>query len=314
MTTPLAQYLNDVAPLRPRAGIWRILLGLAFAVAGQIVATVVIFALYAVVTSATTDMGFGEALDRAGALRSPGSLIAVLLTFIGPILGVWLAMRWLHKAGTGILMGHSGQLDIALFNRAAAIFLVLGVAAFLVTLPLQGLERNLPMSRWLVWVAPALVVTFVQVFAEELLFRGYLQSHLAARFRSPLIFVGIPTLIFGAAHASNAAAFGANAWIVLLAPTLIGLMAAHLTVRTGNLGPAVGLHFANNTLGLLLVAVPGPFGQLSLFLHPFDIQDVATVRPFIIGNLAFLGLAYIAFLALVPPRRAGLQRPADVFK
>lgn len=314
MTTPLAQYRTDVAHLRPNAKIWRILLGLGFAVIGQVIGTVVVFALYAVVVSATTSRGFGEALDRAGALDTPGSLIAVLLTFLGPILGVWLAMRWLHRSGTGVLMGHSGQLDIAGFNRAAAIFLVLGVAAFLVMLPFQGLERNLPMSRWLVWVIPALLVTFVQVFAEELLFRGYLQSQLAARFRSPLIFVGVPTLIFAAAHTSNAAAFGANAWIVLLAPMLIGLMAAHLTIRTGNLGPAVGLHFANNTLGLLLVAVPGPFGQLSLFLHPFDISDIATVRPFILGNLAFLGLAYIAFLALVPPRRAGLQRPADVFK
>jgi len=313
MQTPLDSYRSEVAPLRERAQIWRLVVGLGFAASGQVIATIVIFAGFAALAT-LGGAQFDRALDDAGALRSPASLLAVLLTFIGVTAGIWLAMRLLHKSSLGAISGVGGRLDGNGFAISAALFLVLGLIAMLMVLPFQGYQRNLEFGQWALWVGPALVVTFIQVHAEELVFRGYLQSHLAARFASPVIFVGVPALIFASAHIPNAMAFGANAWLVLLAPLMIGLMAAHLTIRTGNLGAAVGLHFANNTLGLLLVSVPGPFGQLGLFLHPFDPADVATVRPFILGNLAFLLLAYGAFLALVPPRRAGLQHPAEVFK
>ncbi|MSU89427.1 CPBP family intramembrane metalloprotease [Rhodobacteraceae bacterium 2CG4] len=313
MTTPLDNYRTEVAPLRDRAQIWRLLVGLGFAAGGQVAATLVIFAAFAGIV-ALGGVPFGQALDQAGALRSPGSLIAVLATFAGVTAGLWLAMRLLHRAPLGAVTGTGGRLDGNGFAVAAALFLALGLVAVLLTLPFQGLQRNLDLGRWVIWVGPALLVTFIQVHAEELVFRGYLQAHLASRFRSPAVFIGVPALIFASAHLPNAAAFGANAWLVLLAPLMIGLMTGHLTVRTGNLGAAVGLHFANNTLGLLLVAVPGPFGQLGLFQHPFDPADVATVRPFILGNLGFLLLAYGAFLVLVPPRRAGLQHSAEVFK
>ena len=43
-----------------------------------------------------------------------------------------------------------------------------------------------------------------------------------------------------------------------LATTVVGLVLADVTARTGNLSAAIGLHFANNVVALLVVAVPSP--------------------------------------------------------
>ncbi len=52
----------------------------------------------------------------------------------------------------------------------------------------------------------------IQTGAEELVFRGYLQQQLAARFASPLIWMVLPALIFGAVHYDPATA-GPNVWL-----------------------------------------------------------------------------------------------------
>ena len=62
----------------------------------------------------------------------------------------------------------------------------------------------------------------------------------------------------------------------MLAAGLIGLILGDVTARTGNLSLAMGLHFANNAIALLLVAMPSPLAALSLYLAPVD---PATDRP-----------------------------------
>ena len=49
---------------------------------------------------------------------------------------------------------------------------------------------------------------FCQVFAEEVAFRGYLQTQLAARFTSPVIWMSLPALGFGLLQALLAQEIG----------------------------------------------------------------------------------------------------------
>ncbi|HSG56630.1 MAG TPA: CPBP family intramembrane glutamic endopeptidase [Paracoccaceae bacterium] len=304
MTSDFYRYRAAAAVLAPRAQIWRLPFGVIFAFGGQAVATPAIFMAIALVASLIGDAHFDSVLNRLAALGGPGPLVAVLSTFLGIVLGVALAMKLLHGRGPRILLSWSRRFDWGDFARAALVYGGLGVAAVIASLPFQDYVPNLPPASWALWLLPALLVTFVQVFAEELVFRGYLQAHLAARFARPVIWIGLPSLLFGAMHLPNAAVFGANGWLVLLAPMLIGAIAAHLTARTGGIGAATGLHFANNCLGLLIVAVPGPFGALALYLHPIDIADVATVRPMILTNLAMILVAYPLCLRATRPWEA----------
>ena len=116
--------------------------------------------------------------------------------------------------------------------------------------------RQLPLAAWAAWLPLALPLLLVQTAAEELAFRGFLMQCLAARFARPLVWFLLPALLFGALH-WNPAELGANASLVALSATVIGLVLADVTAKTGNLSAAIGLHFANNVTSLLVVSLPG---------------------------------------------------------
>jgi membrane protease YdiL (CAAX protease family) len=285
-------YLDQTASLRPQARLWGIPLMTAAAVLGNIAATAGVFMVVAWAISAVTGEPTQIVLDRLAALGSPAALVAFLFSFAGASLGILLAFPLIHRLRPGELNGVDRRFQWDNVGRAAALVLAVGVASTALALPIQDLTRNAGWSLWLTWALPALAGILVQVHAEELFFRGYLQRMLAARWRQPAIWLGIPAVAFAATHLPNAAAFGANAWLVLLVPFLVGLAAGDVTARTGGIGGAVGLHFANNALGILLVGVPGPFGQIALWQHSIDLADAASVRPMILLNLAVIVVAY----------------------
>lgn len=297
-----------------RAQIWRLICGLTCGIVGQIAGTVVIFFVIAAVSGLVTGRGLDAQLESVGTLGTPLALFAALATFLGMIAAVWLVMPLLHGQNARWLLSSTGRLDLRHIGVGFVAVMAIGLVAIAVSVPFQDYVRNASWAFWLTWLVPILGITFVQVFAEELLFRGYLQSHLAARFHSPLIWMGVPALLFAGAHAGNALAFGANAWLVLLAPLLVGILAADVTARTGGISGAVGLHLANNTLGLLILAIPGPFGVVSLYHHPVNLSDIATVRPLIMINVGVILAGYIGWM-LIDRRRAGrLQRTSPVVK
>ena len=59
---------------------------------------------------------------------------------------------------------------------------------------------------------------------------------------------------------------------------LFGAAMADLTARAGNLGPAIAVHFVNNALALLVVALPDQLGGAALYLLPFGMSDVEVMR------------------------------------
>ena len=79
-------------------------------------------------------------------------------------------------------------------------------------------------------------------------------------------------------------------WLLPWLPlALFGLAAADLTARTGNLGAAVGLHFANNASAVLMVGIKGNLGGLALYNATVDPADLA-------GALSYLAFDTLALL------------------
>ena len=146
------------------------------------------------------------------------------------------------------------------------------LGAALGALPLLALgaagaaDRRSPPGR--AWLPLALPAILVQTAAEELAFRGYLMQGLAARFRSPLVWWLLPALLFGAAALEPGRVRRRTPGSSCSPPPSIGLVLADVTARTGNLSAAIGLHFANNVIALLVVALPSPLAGLSLWLAP----------------------------------------------
>lgn len=214
----------------------------------------------------------------------PGQTLLLLGTFFGMMLGAVFAALC-HFRGPGTLFGPRDE-------TLRGFFVTLAVAAPLYA-ALMGLGAwieapmpNLPWETWLKLVPVALVLVFVQITAEEMIFRGYLQQQLAARFAARWVWMGLPSVLFCALHWNPAA--GNAVWLILLTTFVFGLVMADLTARTGSLGAAMGLHFVNNVAGLLVISISGTITGLARWVTPFGLEEGARLIPSLAFNILFL--------------------------
>ncbi|MFT3975418.1 MAG: CPBP family intramembrane metalloprotease [Amaricoccus sp.] len=122
---------------------------------------------------------------------------------------------------------------------------------------------------------------------------------LATRFRSPLVWGLLPALAFGALH-WNPADQGHAAPLAVVSATLAGLLLADITVRTGSLSAAIGLHVANNVVALLVLAPASGLDALALFVLPAPPGALVAV------DLAATLVAGALWLALRPQSGASM--------
>lgn len=211
-------------------------------------------------------------LDDLANASTPLTVIINLFFFGFMIAALWLSLQLVHRRDLGGLFGPAGQVW-SQFSKVSMAILALYAALTLLPVPeMLRPTRNMPLAIWLAWLAPAVLALAVQVTAEEVVFRGYLQSQLAARFRSPLIWMGGPSILFALLHYGNAGE-GAVGWLAICWAGLFGLAAADLTARSGTLGPAIALHFINNFSAILLAAPEGNFDGLALYTWPISLMD-----------------------------------------
>ncbi|MCG7629611.1 CPBP family intramembrane metalloprotease [Epibacterium sp. MM17-32] len=221
--------------------------------------------------------------------------MAVLLgNFLYAIIAVGLVLQMLHGRSLGSLVGPR---DRVLRQWWQVVRILLVLVCVVVVLPPYDMGEpvvaQLTFGRWLLLLPLSLVLVLIQVSAEEILFRGYLQQGLAARFRSPLVWLLLPSLLFGMGHYMPQEA-GDNAWLIVASATLYGMLMADLTARAGSLGPAIAVHFINNVWSLLVVASPSSLNGLALYLHPFAMDDVAALRPWLLVDLMVLLVTWLA--------------------
>ncbi len=293
------RFADFVEPARLRSELWRLclsglLIGTAF-FAGTMISALAVYLL------------FGEALavlvmspDMLG--RSPASIVFVLSGFSIVFLFTWLAVKLVHRRSLGTLFG-AGPREIVRTALIAAMVMTLltglgTIYSFITAEP----EPNLPLGDWLRWMIPVLPLMLVQVTTEELIFRGYLQQQLAARFTNPWIWMVLPSAIFGSLH-YQPSVLGDNAWIAVLVTALVGVIAADITARTGNIGAAIGLHFVNNFFAMCFLSLEGGMSGVSLFVTPFSVSDSGLLRPMLLADAGSIALIYGVYLIIVNRNR-----------
>ncbi|MEM8848549.1 MAG: CPBP family glutamic-type intramembrane protease [Pseudomonadota bacterium] len=283
MWTP--EFEAFVAPARRKPQIWRLLVGGLIIAFCWAVGTFGTFALGGLV-------GVLNGLDPQEMERdllagnSPFGTLLVLVTFTGLFLGVILAGK-VHSRSVQSLFGDRQAWPFVLgFGAIAAVSLL-----SLVFPTELEIVPNLATRTFLTLLPFTIFFLLIQTGAEELLFRGYLQTQLAARFRSPIVWMFLPGLLFGALHYAPSE-FGPNAIYVVAAITLVGWLTADLTRVTGGIGAAWGLHFANNAGGIILVGSPGPLGGLALYRQTTQPDD-PVLAPLLAVQIGFLIVAWL---------------------
>jgi len=278
------------APARGTAQIWRLVMGVIL-IAGS-----VLIASQFINQTLLTFLGPEryDALVGSGQGAGQASVLFLLFTFGLLTLGVIVALRVAHNRGFPALLGEK-RLFLQQFWSVLTM-LVLINAAILVLPPWSmdaEVTSNVNFGVWLFVLPFALLAILVQVSAEEILFRGYLQQQMAARFRSPLIWLLVPSVLFGWGHYAPQMA-GENAVLLAVWSGLFGLAMADVTARAGTLAPAIAIHLVHNAVAILFVSAQDELSGLALYTVDIDLKDrdaVASLFPVEFMNILISWLA-----------------------
>jgi membrane protease YdiL (CAAX protease family) len=272
-----------------RAEIWRVVLGIVVMVAAYIV----LMLCYWEVISALTRLR-PSLEDEIIAGSTPLAMYVLLFSFGLITAAVFVGVRLVHKRNPLSVFGPM-MLAVPQFVKVLGILIVLGVV--LMVLPPYdmggSLVPNMEFGLWAVLLPVSLAAVFVQISAEEIFFRGYLQQQLGARFSSPLVWMVLPSAIFALGHYQPAEA-GQNAMIIVVWAALFGMLMADLTARSGTIGPALAVHFVNNITALLITSLPDSLGGLALWHTPFGMADVAQLRAWMPVDFAVMIVSWLA--------------------
>lgn len=273
---------------RPRCELWRLVLGL-------FVALLVTFGLsqglVAVLGAVVPFEMLSDALNMA---QTPGGLL-ILLVLIGAMgAGAMVAAELVNRRPARTLFGPA-RVFWPQFRGVLIVLAVLNLGiALLPPWPLsQASLPGLDLSLWLSLLPLTLGALLIQTGAEEVLFRGYLQSQLAARLPHPAIWLTVPSALFALGHYAPET-YGANAWWIVAWAFIFGVAAADLTARAGSLGPAMALHLVNNFVAMGLVSTQGDMSGLALWQLPFGPGDEAAIAAFLPVDLATMGVSWLA--------------------
>lgn len=295
------EFEASIAEAKVRPEIWRLLLGIAILVFTYLGGTLLILAVAgAFVAKSQGPFGLIPFFQEMALGNTPGHLMLMLTTFVPMFAGGLLAAAACHFRGPGSIFGDFGEWLRGFLVGLAVTFVILGglvAFGFWLDPPMAGVDWGV----WLKWLPLALVLLFFQTGAEEVVFRGYLQQQLAARFASRIVWMWLPAILFALLHWTPEA--GPHLALVILGALTFGLIAADLTERTGSLGAAMGIHFANNFLALFILALAPDLRGLALYVSTADLAEIGLVTVGLVVNIIMIFVVWWAAKTLLVVQR-----------
>ena len=276
-----------IAPARAKASLLRLILGLVIT---ALLYMLLVSLSWQVLLSVMGEAWFEQTLQLPGP-SSPSQMFVILGSFVFMTAAVSFTVWSLHHHSPLLLIGDFARARAQFLRTMIRLFALATVVA-VITSNSSTLVQNLPLSQWLGLLPLSLAFLLIQVSAEELVFRGYLQSQLAALGLHRIVWIVIPSVIFGLLHYDPAVMGAAAPWMVL-STTLFGVIAADLTARSGTLGPAIAFHFVWNFYSIIFCGFSDYLGGLALFSYDFSITDEERLISLVPYDAAFLLLAYL---------------------
>ncbi|SFK11742.1 CPBP family intramembrane glutamic endopeptidase [Celeribacter neptunius] len=195
---------------------------------------------------------------------TPGGMFVILASFALLLMGSIEMAKRLHGRSLRDLTGPAALMR-AQFRVTFKWIAVFTLLSFLLPWD-EGPEpvAQLSFGTWLFWMPFALLGLIIQVSAEELFFRGYLQSQIAASTGSYPLGLAAASVLFGLAHL-NGTSEGLAALFPVLWAMGFGVIAGDLTMRAGTIGPGIALHFVNNISAVLFAPQQNTMSGFGLF-------------------------------------------------
>ncbi|WP_166986246.1 CPBP family intramembrane glutamic endopeptidase [Canibacter zhoujuaniae] len=229
------------------------LIGVGYYIAISIVFVILAFVAafgIAFVTSAESSINLEDLLMSLSAINTqhPLSIFIGLTSVALMIPAGWLALKTMGIKPTGRLWSVAlkirWDLLLAAFAIAAVVLVIVQFGSMFIVSAVSGEpvlnERPADFDTRAMWISVLLVLVLVpfQATAEEYVFRGFLLQTFGNWMRNPVVAILLTSALFGAMHIYDI-------W-GMLSVTLLGCLAAYLTIRTGGLEAAMALHIVNN--------------------------------------------------------------------
>lgn len=266
-TTALPQPAYHLLHLGGWPGWWRPVLGVVVAGAGTFViasvAWVLPFMVWFALDGQDVMAASGDLLDLTD--PTPLSLAYLNLTLASAIPIVWLCQRAFHGLKPRWLSSVRPRLRWGFLFACVGMAVVALIATVLVSiaLPGQNLDEGGSLNGWSPEIRDFILVivllTPFQAAGEEYLFRGYLTQAFGGLFRSRVVAVVGPALLFALAHGL------CQSVPVFFDRFAFGLVAGVLVILTGGLEAAIAMHVLNNFLAYGFALA---FSDLATALNP----------------------------------------------
>ncbi len=284
---------------------WRYVLGLviilfAWLVVGSVGSALVAFAL-------NGQEGFA-AFRRAdlAALGSVGSFLVIMVGFPFFLAGILLTVSLVHRRPLQTLITAREKIN---WRRVGHGF----VAWFVPFCLIGGLGQYLfypdtfsftsDLTTFALFVPLALVVTAIQITTEELFFRGYIVQG-ASLIWSNRVFLAITSaVIFTLPHLLNPEAI-TGGWLTIFFSYFLvpGLLLTVVSLIDGTTELAIGVHFANNIGGILVINAAGTVVTTPALFTVSEYHATYGALSVLVAVPVFLAIAYGVFKRKTPTR------------
>ena len=224
-------------------------------------------------------------------------LVITMLPFGAVALVLLLGIRLIHNRNLWTVISPGKRFRFPLFLSAGLLWFMLTAASdVLMSVIYPGnYELNTDFGAIITYTLVAVGLVAVQIFAEELFFRGYLMQGFGQLWKNAVFVIIMQAVLFGLLHGINPEVeeYG----LLLTMPFYIGmgLLLGFLTLKTNGLEAALGIHFFNNMYATTFVTFEASALTSPALFMIQDYKSVASLLSFFIISALFLAIYFGVF-------------------
>ncbi len=223
----------------------------------------------------------------------------VMASFLFFLVGVLIAVSLVHRRHPRTLVTAWERID---WHRVGHGF----VAWFVPFCLIGGLGQylfypdtfsfNSDLTTFALFVPIALVLTAIQTTTEELFFRGYIVQGASLIWSNRVFLAIVPAVIFTVPHLLNPEAI-AGGWLTIFVTYFLvpGLVWTVVSLVDGTTELAIGVHFANNIGGILLINITGSAVTTPALFTVSEYHATYGAISVLVAVPVFLAIAYKVF-------------------